>query len=367
MKKTLIALAALAATGAFAQSSVTIYGVVDASVMSVSNANAAGQSVTGLADSSISSSVWGLRGSEDLGGGLSANFKVESDIQTNNGGMNQNGLFRRAANVGVAGAFGGINLGITINPIIATNAALMPLAGNSVSTLTSSAMGYADFFTKNAVTYTSPVIAGGLVAQLQYGLSNQVGNDTAGSVTAWSLNYVAGPLALRAAGQTRNEAASGVANSAPNASAHATFQAVAGDAFAKEATLVGASYEFGPVKLGAAWINTKNAIAIGGAKVDRTATQLGASYQATPAWLLGATYVSAESSTLTNLQARYSLSKRTTLYGQYGSAANDSAGKVKFSALATNTGNAPTVDLAGAAAVTNATQSGYNFGIIHTF
>ena len=364
MKKTLIALAALAATGAFAQSSVTIYGVVDASVMSVSTATAAGgasQSVTGLADSSISSSIWGLRGSEDLGGGLSANFKVESDIQANNGGMNQNGLFRRAANVGVAGAFGGINLGVFMNPIIATNAALMPLAGNSVSTLTSTAMGYADFFTKNAVTYTSPVIAGGLVAQLQYGMSNTVNDSSAGSMTAWSLNYVAGPLALRAAGQTRNEAAVGAANSGSNASSAAAI------APAKEATLVGASYEFGPVKVAAAWVNSKNATTFGGAKVDRTATELGVSYQATPAWLLGANYISAESSTLTNLQARYSLSKRTTLYGQYGSAANDSAGKVQFNALATNTGNAPATDLGGSAAVTNATQSGYNFGIIHTF
>ena len=361
MKKTLIALAALAATGAFAQSSVTIYGVVDASVMSVSNANAAGQSVTGLADSSISSSIWGLRGSEDLGGGLSANFKVESDIQANNGGMNQNGLFRRAANVGVAGAFGGVNLGVFMNPIIATNAALMPVGGNSVSTLTATAMGYADFFTKNAVTYTSPVIAGGLVAQLQYGMSNTVNDSSAGSMTAWSLNYVAGPLALRAAGQTRNEAAVGAANSGSNASSAAAI------APAKEATLVGASYEFGPMKVAAAWVNSKNATTFGGAKVDRTATELGVSYQATPAWLLGANYISAESSTLTNLQARYSLSKRTTLYGQYGSAANDSAGKVQFNALATNTGNAPATDLGGAAAVTNATQSGYNFGIIHTF
>ncbi len=361
MKKTLIALAALAATGAFAQSSVTIYGVVDASVMSVSNANAAGQSVTGLADSSISSSIWGLRGSEDLGGGLSANFKVESDIQANNGGMNQNGLFRRAANVGVAGAFGGVNLGVFMNPIIATNAALMPVGGNSVSTLTATAMGYADFFTKNAVTYTSPVIAGGLVAQLQYGMSNTVNDSSAGSMTAWSLNYVAGPLALRAAGQTRNEAAVGAANSGSNASSAAAI------APAKEATLVGASYEFGPVKVAAAWVNSKNATTFGGAKVDRTATELGVSYQATPAWLLGANYISAESSTLTNLQARYSLSKRTTLYGQYGSAANDSAGKVQFNALATNTGNAPATDLGGSAAVTNATQSGYNFGIIHTF
>ena len=299
---------------------------------------------------------------EDLGGGLSANFKVESDIQTNNGGQNQNGLFRRAANVGVAGGFGGINLGITINPIIATNAALMPLAGNSVSTLTATALNYADFFTKNAVTYTSPVIAGGLVAQIQYGLGNNTNDSSAGSMTAWSLNYVAGPLALRAAGENRTEAAANTANSGSNAT---SATAAAG---AKDVVLVGAAYEFGPVKLGASWINSKTATTFGGTKVERTATQLGASYQATPAWLLGATYVSAESSTLTNLQARYSLSKRTTLYGQYGSASNDASGKVNFLALAMNTGNTPAVDVTNYGPVNSGgTQSGYNFGIIHTF
>ena len=366
MKKTLIALAALAATGAFAQSSVTIYGVLDASVMSVSKANAAGQDATALADSSISSSIWGLRGTEDLGSGLSANFNLQSDIQTNNGGMNQNGLFRRAANVGVAGGFGAVNLGVYLNPIIATNGALMPMSGNSVSTLIATALNYADFFTKNAVTYTSPTIAGGLVAQLQYGLSNQVNDTSGGSMTAWSLNYVAGPLALRAAGETRTEAAVNGANSGSNASTAAAI------ATAKEASVVGASYAFGPVTVAAAWLNSKTSnpgTTTGGAKFDRTGTQVGASYQVNPALAVGGSYTTAESSTLTNLQARYSLSKRTTLYGQYGSASNDvtKTNSVNFNALATNTGNAPATNIGGAAAVANATQSGFNFGVIHTF
>jgi len=200
MKKTLVALAALAATASFAQSAVTLYGTLDASMISISNGNkavvgtapAASQSGVVYADSAISSSVWGLRGSEDLGGGMKAIFNVEGDIQTNNGGMNHNGIFRRAANVGLSGNFGIVELGVKVNPLIATNGALAPLGGNSVMTSTASSLGYADFYTKNAITYTTPTISG-FTGQLQYGDSNNLNSATDGSVTAYSLAYVNGP------------------------------------------------------------------------------------------------------------------------------------------------------------------------------
>lgn len=88
MKKTLVALAALAAsTAAFAQSapasSVTLYGVIDASVTNV-NKSAVG-SFTGVTGSNVASSLWGMRGSENLGGGLRAVFNVEADLDPTNG------------------------------------------------------------------------------------------------------------------------------------------------------------------------------------------------------------------------------------------------------------------------------------------
>jgi len=67
MKKTLIALAALASTAAFAQSNVTLFGNMDLSVANVKQGN---QSLTSMARDGISTSAWGLRGTEDLGGGL---------------------------------------------------------------------------------------------------------------------------------------------------------------------------------------------------------------------------------------------------------------------------------------------------------
>lgn len=67
MKKTLIAVAALSATaGAFAQSSVTLYGILDASVGYVNKANVEGKSATYMNDSALQSSYWGIRGSEDI-------------------------------------------------------------------------------------------------------------------------------------------------------------------------------------------------------------------------------------------------------------------------------------------------------------
>jgi len=104
--------ASLAATGAFAQSSVTVYGVIDISANYTTNQNKAGDSVLSLGDSgaigdpgqgAMSGSRWGLKGEEDLGGGSKAIFKVESGFTVNNGQSDQQGqLFGRQSYVGLS-------------------------------------------------------------------------------------------------------------------------------------------------------------------------------------------------------------------------------------------------------------------------
>jgi len=107
MKKTLIALAALAAGSAFAQSSVSLYGSIDVGF---------GKN-TGVPASMTSSwnnpTVFGLKGSEDLGGGLKANFQLEStNFTATDGGTGGPALsFERKAWVGVSGGFGEVRLG----------------------------------------------------------------------------------------------------------------------------------------------------------------------------------------------------------------------------------------------------------------
>jgi len=356
MQKSLLALAALAATASLAQSSVTLYGQFDAGVYSLSKANGTDSRVV-YGDGATFSNVLGFRGTEDLGGGLKANFQLETDVQTNNGGLNQNGLFRRQANVSVDSSFGNVKFGITTNPIIATNGALMPVGGNSVSTVTSQALGYADFYTKNAVTYTSPNL-GGLTAQLQYGFSNNIESAKDGSVVAGSLAYVNGPLSIRYAAQDRKEAAINTANSGSNPSSATAIAA------AKQSQVLGARYEMGALALGLAYLENKAATALGGAKAKVDGYQAGVGYT-TGAWLFGATYTNAEKSSLTNLQARYSLSKRTSLIAQAGFA--DNKATVKFSPISFNTGNSPATITDTYAATANTKQSGIGLALAHSF
>jgi predicted porin len=353
----------LAATSAFAQSSVTIYGQLDSGVYRLSDVGTAKKGGTVYGDGSTFSPVLGFRGTEDMGKGLKAGFQMETDVQTNNGGQNNAGLFRRQANVNVESAqYGQVKFGITTNPIIATNGLLMPVAGNSVSTSTSSALGYADFYTKNAVTYTSPAFMG-LVAQAQRGMSNNLDSASNGSVTAWSLNYTNGPLALRAARQDRKEG--GVASSSNAALASGTnITQVAG--FNKTGSIMGASYAIGPVTVAAASMKTNNATALGGARTERKGTQFGAGYT-TGAWTLGASLTKAEDSKMTNLQARYALSKRTNLIGQYGIADNSSTDKVNFNPLAFNTSTQPAAIIDGASAVKSTKVTGMGIALTHSF
>jgi predicted porin len=359
MKKTLIALATLAAAGtSFAQSSVTIYGQFDAGVYSLGKANGTDSRVV-YGDGATFSNVLGFRGSEDLGGGLRANFQAETDIQTNNGGTNQNGLFRRQAHVGLAGGFGEIRVGTTLNPIIATNGALVPVGGNSVMTSVAGAVGYADFFTKNAVTYTLPTI-NGLTAQIQQGFSNNIESSSAGSVLAGSLAYVNGPLSIRYAMQDRKEAAIGAANSGANASS------ASAPALNRKSSVLGVRYQMGAVSVGAAMVQSKSATAIGGALTTVDGSILGVGYT-TGAWTLGANYAQAEKSTLTNLQARYALSKRTNLIAQAGFADNHANGLAKFSPIAFNTGSAPATITDTYAATAGKKQNGVGIGITHSF
>ena len=113
MKKTLIAMTTLSAFAiqAHAQSSVTLYGVVDAGFSF--NSNAAGDRQYAVTNSNNYGSRWGLKGSEDLGGGLKAIFTIEGGFSTTTGTISQNGtLFGRQAWVGLGSDnYGSVMLG----------------------------------------------------------------------------------------------------------------------------------------------------------------------------------------------------------------------------------------------------------------
>lgn len=116
MKNSLFTLAALAAFSAtaYAQSSVTLYGTVDAAVRQVKNGSAGSQKQ--LASGSNTTSRWGLRGIEDLGGGLKAGFVLESQFNLDSGSMDPNKFWGRRSTVSLMGRFGEIRFGRDYTP-----------------------------------------------------------------------------------------------------------------------------------------------------------------------------------------------------------------------------------------------------------
>jgi general bacterial porin, GBP family len=120
MRKTLIALSVFGLTtgAAHAQSSVTLYGLIDAGITYVNNSN--GHSLWQETNGAINTSRWGLRGAEDLGGGLKAIFTLENGFSIANGGLGQQGReFGRQAYVGLSSEqFGTVTLGRQYDDVV---------------------------------------------------------------------------------------------------------------------------------------------------------------------------------------------------------------------------------------------------------
>lgn len=185
------------AAAAHAQGSVTLYGVLDASVLYLSKTlnpvtGTNGGKLVGFGDSGLSPSVFGLKGTEDLGGGLKANFTLESGINIGTGGFNNlNGnLFGRRAWIGLSGGFGDVKLGLQFSPFFFALYDLDPrlsLTGSSLLPWLNNVAG-TGIFTRNAVSYTSPVIYG-LQASVLYAFGNVPGNFQAGKQVSASLKW----------------------------------------------------------------------------------------------------------------------------------------------------------------------------------
>jgi len=230
MKKSLIALAVLAASGAaMAQSSVTLYGIVDAYVGQTST-TAAGTFAAGstaetpngpkvkqtvVNTAGFNNSRWGMKGSEELGGGLRANFVLENGFNTDTGALADAGgrLFNRQATVGLSGAFGAVNLGRQLTAYDALRGATNnQYDSNFAPTSTVWNNGVRDYSTRtdNSIGYVSPTISGfsgGVVLGLG---ENKVGAsgttpalDTTKNYSA-HIKYANGPILVGYAYQVEN-------------------------------------------------------------------------------------------------------------------------------------------------------------------
>jgi predicted porin len=216
MKKSLIALAVMAAAGAAsAQSSVTLFGIVDAAITHGSASNG-GQSFTGMTSSGYNSSRLGFRGTEDLGGGMSASFWLEGSL-SNDDGTPAGLMFQRRSTVSLAGGWGELRLGRDYTPTFWNLTIFDPFGTNGVgTTLTSAGPGtglaspaatgtFAPAGTRNVlvrasndVGYFLPANLGGIYGQVNYwfGENNQNGAVTEDDGRGYGLRvgYGAGPF-----------------------------------------------------------------------------------------------------------------------------------------------------------------------------
>lgn len=350
----LIALPAglLLSAGAHAQStagssSVTLYGVVDAGIAYVHNAQGAnGQNQSTLVAASsgnVSGSRWGLKGTEDLGGGLSALFQLENGFSVFNGTLKQGSReFGRKSVVGLSSnAWGTVTLGRQYDPLV-----------DQVQALTEDAYFGGTFGTpgdldnydntlrvNNSIKYVSPSFAGFQVEGL-YALGGLAGSTGSGRTYSFGAAYNNGPLGIAAGYFYANGGKSnGVRNWSSTASSPAAvstsdslFGTAINSGFASANSIqivrVGAQYVIGPVTTGLAYSNTQ--YGSDSASLFHTTAKFNSgsaffNYQLNPALRAGVGYnytsltgpASAHYNQV-NLGADYALSKRTDLYALLG-------------------------------------------------
>jgi predicted porin len=206
MKKRAIAIALLGITSnaAFAQSSVTIYGKVDAGF--VHESGGATGSANNLSSGIASGSRLGFKGKEDLGGGLSANFVLENGFNADTGSAGQGGLlFGRQAFVGLSGNFGSVTLGRQYSPYYKVlrdvadpfAAGLAGKAGNIMATNTR---------IDNMMEYATPQL-GGFSADVAYGFGEIPGDSGKSRNLGGAIGYTRGALDVKLAHHQLNNAA----------------------------------------------------------------------------------------------------------------------------------------------------------------
>lgn len=192
------ALAAIfASTGAYAQSSVTLFGIVDANVRYVKNSDLP-SNVT-MNSGGLSTGRLGFRGVEDLGGGLKAGFWLESDVLADTGNTSATGkFFQRRSTVSLMGQFGEVRLGRDFSPASQNVVKFDPfgVVGIGGSNVTSRMPGtFASYYRHdNAMQYFSPKLAGAQL-EVMYAPDESV-TTNAGRHGAARLVYDNGPLNL---------------------------------------------------------------------------------------------------------------------------------------------------------------------------
>lgn len=324
-----LALAAAIAVPAQAQSSVTLFGVVDLSLRNVKNNTSQKQ----LGTSGLTTSRIGFRGTEDLGGGLKAHFWLEGGLNPDDGNATGQ-TWQRRSTLGLQGGFGEVRMGREKNADGLTWEQLDPFADTGMTAISRIERGYgtANLIasyprSSNMVSYYTPAMGGFFGALHAAAGEGAAGNKHIGG----RLGYNAGPLfAVFSYGTTEANASLDV----------------------KRYTF-GATYDMKVVKLHGMYANTDAGAAdqknwMLGITVPVGQTVLRASYNK----MDGGGSINTLEARSFNLGAHYNLSRRTAIYAMYADIAN--------------TGTAFTV-ASGSPLTAGRDSSGYEFGVRHSF
>jgi predicted porin len=315
VKKSLLALAALAAVGsASAQSTVTVFGVIDAGLASVSGN---GVTRTGLSTGGANISRLGFRGTEDLGGGLSASFWLEAGLDVDTGSGKTAGAlsFNRRSTVSLSSSWGELRLGRDDSATFLNTLIFDPFLTNGVGgtmaftmlgiPAAATAAGGAPIQLSNTVGYFLPGDLGGFYGQVQMAFGEQASNaanSKQGNYNGLRAGYRNGPW-------------------------HAAFSTgkLSGDVGANDLTAsnIGLSYDFGVVKPMFLWAREKRST------VQITAMQLGATAPLGQGELRASygrydTANSAADWSKLSVGYGYNFSKRTQVYGSIARIGNQS-------------------------------------------
>lgn len=345
MRKSLFALSILSTVAGtvHAQSTMTLYGILDEGLMINTNAknvvngkNVGGRQFSVDSNAGTQGSRWGMRGAEDLGGDTTAIFVLESGINVSTGAFGQGGTaFGRQAYVGLASnSLGSVTLGRqydSINDYVG-NYGFAAAYGGSTTEHPGDLDNVNHTFRANSTIKYASSNFNGLTFGGTASLGGVAGEISQSSGYSLGANYGNGPVGIGVAYELfRNPSALGsILNS--NASA-ATFNSLNSGylgtkpANSMQIITTGGSYQFGAAKIGAVYSNTKymNIGAFNGATATFNSYELNAFYRLTTALSLSGEYNYTKGNAVKgdigdqkynqfSLLLDYALSKRTDVY-----------------------------------------------------
>ncbi|CAB3810017.1 Outer membrane porin protein [Paraburkholderia ultramafica] len=346
MIRTLLAalVGGLYVSSSYAQSNITLYGLIDVSINYVSNqreggTNSPGHSNWSMASGDLNTSRWGLRGREDLGGGSSAVFTLENGFSVINGKFSNGGdEFGRQAHVGLQSTtYGSITLGrqydIILDFVTPLGASGPGWGGNLGVHPYDNDDSNTNLRINNSVKYKSPIYRG-LTFGAMYGFSNTPGQFANNRAYSAGVAYANGPLSVGAA-YLQIDRSADVANPQGAVSTSDGDAQITGGP--QRIWALGGRYIFGPASAGLVWAHSVTdavtGVAQGGSITPLKGDNLtfdnfsvDVHYFVTPAFSVAAayTYTAGRFSTATEttrpkwnqlvLQTDYQFNKRTDIY-----------------------------------------------------